>query len=577
MNVMKNASMKVKVMLPISTLAVLLLVSALVNIRNLGAMRDVGQEVSEHYAESISLLGAIARDFQSLHRVVYEHCLSDDKEEMERLAVEASSLREQIQTDHIACGEVLKGEEAEALEVFEEKYQEYLSVFTEAIRLSDAGRTKQVQELAQGRLSSIGVEISEVIEELIQKNQEGMEKAQQRQVTTYKLSVLLLVIILVFTALVDVCAIIISRLYISKPLGRIKMKLDKIIKDLQSGHGDLTERVSVDSRDELGQIAMGINVFLETLQGIMSQITSSSVKLEDVVGTVVNHVAEANDNAADISAVMQELAASMEEISSTIADISENVSGVDGDVTELARASADLFDYAGQMRSRAEDLENTAVSTKENTSTVVSNIIERLEAAIAESKSVEKVNDLTEEILSISSQTNLLALNASIEAARAGEAGKGFAVVADEISNLADESREAANNIQNINKMVVQAVNDLIEQAKAVVSYINENIFKDYDGFVASGAKYRDDAVYVNEVVSRFNQMVEELQRLMGSITQSVQGIASAVDESANGVTSAAMNTTDLVQGIGKVASQMDDNKSIANQLGEEASRFDRV
>lgn len=574
---MKNASIKVKVMLPISALAVLLLISGLVNIRNLGAMRDVGQEVSEYYAESISTLGEIAKDFQSLHRVIYEHCLSEDKEEMERLAVEASSLRDQIQSDSIECGEILKGKEAEALEVFGEKYEEYLSVFTEAIRLSEVGRTQQVRELAAGKLSSIGAEISEEIEGLIKKNREGMEKAQQKQATTYRFSVLLLVVILVLTALVDVCSIFNSRIYISKPLGRINTKLNKIIKDLQSGHGDLTERVSVDSRDELGQIATGINVFLETLQEIMSQITSSSVKLEDVVGTVVDHVAQANDNAADISAVMQELAASMEEISSTVADISENVSGVEGDVTELAQASAALFDYAGQMRSRAEDLENTAVSTKENTGTVVNNIIERLEAAITESKSVEKVNDLTEEILSISSQTNLLALNASIEAARAGEAGKGFAVVADEISNLADESREAANNIQNINKMVIRAVNDLTEQAKAVVSYINENISKDYDGFVASGVKYRDDAVYVNEVVSRFNHMAEELQGLMGSITQSVQGIASAVDESANGVTSAAMNTTDLVQGIGKVASQMDDNQSIAERLGKEAGRFDRV
>ena len=122
------------------------------------------------------------------------------------------------------------------------------------------------------------------------------------------------------------------------------------------------------------------------------------------------------------------------------------------------------------MRNRADELERTAEENKKNTNIIMGDILSALQEAIEESKSVEKVNGLTDEILSISSQTNLLALNASIEAARAGEAGKGFAVVADEIRQLADSSRDTASNIQNINDMVTVAVKELIKSSDEIIT-----------------------------------------------------------------------------------------------------------
>ena len=103
----------------------------------------------------------------------------------------------------------------------------------------------------------------------------------------------------------------------------------------------------------------------------------------------------------------------------------------------------------GHPRVGADSLAKSADENKRTTDEMVGNIVGTLKKAIEDSKSVERVNELTGEILNISSQTNLLALNASIEAARAGEAGKGFAVVADEIRQLADSSRDTANNIQD--------------------------------------------------------------------------------------------------------------------------------
>ncbi|MCI7061712.1 MAG: methyl-accepting chemotaxis protein [Lachnospiraceae bacterium] len=571
-------SIPVKVILPVSVLGIMLLLCSIMSISQLRGMLRASQTISDRYAQNISKLGEIAEDFQSLHRVIYEHCLTEDKAGREDLSTEASSLRSDIQASNIEYEEMMgKGSETEKFTQYESDYEEYLTNFEQAIRLSNKDRKEDAQKLANGTLSELGTEISEQIAGMIKDNKSGMEKAIASQKRTYNYSIFLVVILLIASVVVDIFAIIISRNYISIPLGKIDRKLSKIIDDVKSGHGDLTERISVDSKDELGKIARGINVFMETLQGIMKEIVSSAGKMEEIVGVVSEHVTTAQDSSSDISALMEQLSAAMQEISSTVANINENAGDVSENVVQLADASSGLKEYAGEMRERAEKLENTAVDTKKNTSVVVNDIIKKLEEAIEGSKSVETVNELTDEILSIASQTNLLALNAAIEAARAGEAGKGFAVVADEISNLAAESRKAANNIQNINQVVVGAVEELTEQSRAIASYIMENISADYDGFVASGEQYKKDAVHVDEIITQFYQMAGEVQMLVENITRAIQGISAAVDESASGVSSAAMNTTALVQGIGEINEQMVDNRRIAEQLNEEAKKFDRV
>lgn len=167
-----------------------------------------------------------------------------------------------------------------------------------------------------------------------------------------------------------------------------------------------------------------MNVFLDTLQEVLGKIATNSNAIGDVVQNVGRSVETANTNAYDVSAVMEELSATMEEVSSSAATVTDNISNVNDEVISIADDSKAMNDYASTMQERAEELKQKAVNNQENTSRMIAGIIESLKSAIEESTSVRHVNELTEEILSVSSQTNLLALNASIEAARAGEAGK---------------------------------------------------------------------------------------------------------------------------------------------------------
>lgn len=371
-----------------------------------------------------------------------------------------------------------------------------------------------------------------------------------------------------------VLGIIICIIEIVRPVVKSSNQLREIVTEIEEGRGDLTKRVDAVGKDEVSTMCKDINEFIGALQGIMNHISNDSKSLDMIVNQVASSVATANESSCDISAVMEELSASMEEVSATSSNVNQNASNVGCSVQELAEASVSLSDYAGEMRRRATELEENAINNKTEANNIVSEILSSLQQAVEDSKSVDRVNELTNEILNISSQTNLLALNASIEAARAGEAGKGFAVVADEIRGLADSSRETASNIQNINNMVTAAVKELAKNSNEIIDYVKESILPAYDDFVAGGTQYRDDADHVNEIVTQFNEMSANINRLVGEISDSMDGIATAVDESAEAITNAANNTNELVKEIEQISTQMESNDEIAKQLKNEADRF---
>lgn len=382
---------------------------------------------------------------------------------------------------------------------------------------------------------------------------------------------------MVTAVIVAISSVLVCIFGIVNPVRKSSIELKNIISGIEAGKGDLTKRIEVKGKDEIAQMGNGINVFIKSLQGIMKKITNSSNALDKMVNEVQESVSSVNLNACDISAGMQELSSSMEEVSATVFTINNNANTIVSHVKELADASKDLSSYADGMKKRAAHIEQDAVANKNDASNVVSGILESLQKAVDDSKSVERVGDLTEEILSISSQTNLLALNASIEAARAGEAGKGFAVVADEIRQLADSSRETAGNIQNINNMVIAAVKELVRNSDIIIKYLQESVLPAYDNFLSGGEQYKKDSSHVDHIVMKFSEMSVNLDKLMSEISEAMSGIATAVDESANAVTTAATNTGDLVREIDQISTKTQNNHKIAKQLKVEAGKFINV
>lgn len=579
MQILKNVSLQVKLLIPITILSVAMVVSALSSRYIAEQMHEASNELSVNYTESVIRLNTLSKEFECLKGSVYAHVLATDEAEMTAYDAE---YKEHVENIRELCAVIEadleeSSEEAAAFQAFEEAYQLFLPGCKQAINYSNNGNQKMAMNQLKGSINTTSSTIGAAIEEIIAGKTADMEESLHRLEAVYNSSLSLAAVFLILTVVLFVLALLICILELNRPIGRMKKELAQIIRDIDAGNGNLTARVKVHGKDEIGQLGNGINNFIASLQDIMKKITEHSAKLDQISGKVANSMEQANSTTCEISAVMQELAATMEEMSATVMTVNDNTGNVGGNIENLNGASEELLEYAEEMAQRASALGKTAVENKQHTTDLITDIVAGLEQAIEESKSVKQVDDLTAQILSISGQTNLLALNASIEAARAGEAGKGFAVVATEIRELADSSRKAAGNIQNINNMVMAAVDDLVKNANQIVAYINEHVLPDYDSYVTAGKQYSDDARHIHKVVEQFHEMAANIRSLMTGITGAMEGISTAVEESAEGVGNTANSTNELVQIMEHVADQMESNNQVAQQLSQEAAHFSQL
>jgi methyl-accepting chemotaxis protein len=417
-------------------------------------------------------------------------------------------------------------------------------------------------------------EVNAYITGIQQKSVNEMDEATAQSHATYQAVSKVCVGMAAVSILVGLAGILVILIGVVKPMRAATRDLMKMITEIDGGSGNLTAHLKVRGNDEIGQMVRGFNQFIDVLRNLIEKIKNGSGELEHTAISVDNGVRAAGDKITDTSATMEQLAASMQEVSATVVNITENIESIRSDITVMADKTGEGLERVDNIRQKAENMKTDATESQKSANDMVVRISEELSTAIEQSKQVEKINELTNEILSISSQTNLLALNASIEAARAGEAGKGFAVVADEIRKLADESRNTANGIQDISKMVTESVENLAGNAGKMLDFVNKDVLEDYKGMVESGETYNDDATQMNEMMQELQNVAENLRRAANEISEAADGVSNAVNQSATGVSNAAEYTSELAGHMTGINESVEKNMNIAESLKNEVAGF---
>ena len=430
-------------------------------------------------------------------------------------------------------------------------------ILTVTVNVSTTSQFQSFREVCEG-MSNTTTEVPQEIRDTAGSMAEGITAGLSRNgvISSLQLAMVIVTIIVTYVSVV-------------KPLQKTQKQLNDMIEKLEKNEGNLEERIETKKEDEIGRLIFGINMFLDKLQVIMKRIEDHSISLDGASGNIIKKVESSAESAGELS-----LCNEIDAISDAVEMITGDMKQLEAGSSEIEKASADGKAYTVHMKERANEIQALAGNSKNASKEITSSLEKDLRTSVESSKSVNVIKTLTEDILSIASQTNLLALNASIEAARAGEAGKGFAVVADEIRQLADNSRNTANSIQEISEEVVSSVEQLAVSSDKLLEYVTSNVQADYDKFVTASAQYLEDADTLENMMADFENKTSNLLESSAHVGSKIVEISDTIEEEKNRVEAFSGSVDKVLSNMDEIQECTNVNEAVSKDLKKEIAKF---
>jgi methyl-accepting chemotaxis protein len=328
---------------------------------------------------------------------------------------------------------------------------------------------------------------------------------------------------LVFFLVVGSCAVVLT-VMVERQVGTPLQGLTSRFRDIAEGEGDLTKRVEIDSKDEIGELAKWFDTFMDKLQTTIGQVATSTS------GVAIS--------AEELTALSQEMGSNAEETSAQSNVVSAAAEQVTKNLQTVATATEEMTSSIKEIAKNANEaarVATSAVKTAQNTNTTVAKL----------GQASNEIGQVIKVITSIAQQTNLLALNATIEAARAGEAGKGFAVVANEVKELAKETAKATEDITQKIEGIQGDTKGAVEAIGQITTIINQ--VNDISNTIASAVE--EQTATTNEIARN----VGEAAKGSSQIAENIVSVATA----AKGTTEGTTNTQKAAQELARMAAEL--------------------
>jgi methyl-accepting chemotaxis protein len=360
-------------------------------------------------------------------------------------------------------------------------------------------------------------------------------------------------------AAVLLIGVILTSFIVARGISKALKFTTNVLKDISEGEGDLTVRLPVVSRDEVGQLSQWFNVFIEKLQKIISNVMENSSTLKDSSSNLSDLSKDMSTNAKDMSSKSSTILTAAEEMSTNMVSIAAAMEEATTNVNMVASASEEMSATVNEIEKNTATARTTTDEAVTESQTASANVTEL-------GREVQDIGKITSIIADISDQTNLLALNATIEAARAGDAGKGFAVVAGEIKELAGQTAHATEEIST----KIGAIQSTTQDSVAAIGKILEVINEINTIVSAVAAAIEEQSATTQEISSNVGQAALGLEEVNISVNQT-SSVAGEVSRDIAGVSQAA---DDVNSGSVEVITSAGDLSRLADELSAMAGKF---